>query len=168
MRTLAALLSIALFVGCFTRGVAAANDIANFEQVNNELYRGAQPDLKAMQQLKVLGIKSIINLRMMNDVWKGEKGAATSVSMVYTNIPFAPLSAPTDAQIATVLAAIDAMPKPVFVHCQYGIDRTGLVIACYRIQHDHWPNSKALKEALVHGMSRFEVEMHNYIERFNK
>ena len=168
MKMLDSLLCVALLLACSTRGVAVTNDIANFGQVNDNLYRGAQPDLKAIQQLKVLGIKSLINLRMTNDEWKGEQAAATAGSMLYTNIPFAPLSAPTDAQIAAVLAAISSMPKPVFVHCQYGCDRTGMVIACYRIQHDHWANSKALKEAEVHGISRFEVEMQNYIEHFNK
>lgn len=168
MRMLAGLLSVALLVGWFTRAVASTNDIVNFGQVNDELYRGGQPDLKAMQQLKVLGVKSIINLRMANDGWRGEQAAATASSIVYTNIPLVPLSAPTDAQIATMLAAISSMPKPVFVHCQYGIHRTGMVIACYRIEHDHWANSKALKEAEINGISRFEIEMHNYIEHFNK
>jgi protein tyrosine/serine phosphatase len=167
MKMLGAVLSVGLFVACARPGVAAMTDILNFGQVNDELYRGAQPDLKAMQQLKVLGVKSIIDLRMTNDAWKGEKGAATAGLMVYTNIPFAPLSAPTDAQIASVLAAISSMPKPVFVHCQYGCDRTGMVIACYRIQYDHWANSKALREAEVHGFSRFEVEMRDYILHFN-
>jgi protein tyrosine/serine phosphatase len=105
---------------------------------------------------------------MTNDVWKGEQAAATAGSMVYTNIPFNPLSAPTDDQIATALAAISSLPKPVYVHCQYGIHRTGTIIACYRIQHDHWTNARALKEAEDHGISRFDVEMHNYIEHFNK
>jgi protein tyrosine phosphatase (PTP) superfamily phosphohydrolase (DUF442 family) len=168
MRTLAALLSVAVLMGCAPRGVSATNDIANFGQVNEELYRGAQPDLKTMQQLKALGVKSVINLRMTYDVWKGEQAAAIALSMAYTNIPFSSLSAPTDSQVAAVLAAISSMPKPVFVHCRYGCDRTGTVIACYRIQHDHWTNSKALKEAEVHGIARFEVEMRNYIEQFNK
>ena len=32
------------------------------------------------------------------------------------------------------------MPGPIFVHCRRGKDRTGTVIACYRIQHDGWAN----------------------------
>jgi protein tyrosine phosphatase (PTP) superfamily phosphohydrolase (DUF442 family) len=162
-----ALLSVAMLVGCATPGVAAANDIVNFGKVNDELYRGGQPDLKTMQQLMVLGVKSVINLRVTNDVWRGEQAAASARSMAYTNIPLPSLSAPTDAQVATVLAAISSMPKPIFIHCQYGCDRTGTIIACYRIQQDHWANSKALKEAEVYGIAQFEVEMRNYIEHFN-
>jgi len=166
MRNVANLLLLVLLVGCATRGVPATNGIANFGKVNDSLYRGGQPDLQAMQQLKALGVKSVINLRMTNDVWKGEQAAATAGSMAYTNLPLDALSAPTDAQVTRVLAAISNMPKPVFVHCQYGCDRTGTIIACYRIQQDHWANSSALKEAEVYGISPFEVGMRSYILHF--
>ena len=48
------------------------------------------------------------------------------------------------------------------------VDRTGTIIACYRIQQDHWANSSALKEAEVYGLSPFEVGMRNYIKHFKK
>jgi protein tyrosine/serine phosphatase len=86
--------------------------------------------------------------------------------MAYTNIPLDNLAAPTDAQVANVLAAIENMPKPVFMHCQFGRDRTGTLIACYRIRHDHWLNSKALNEAKAYGFSPFELGMRQYIMRF--
>jgi len=121
-----------------------------------------------MRQLHALGIKSVINLRMTMDVWKEESEAAAAHSMAYTNIPLESLSAPTDAQVASVLAAISSMPKPVFIHCRYGCDRTGTIIGCYRIQQDLWANSYALKEAEVYGISPFEVGMRNYIKRFMK
>jgi protein tyrosine/serine phosphatase len=49
------------------------------------------------------------------------------------------------------------------VHCLRGADRTGTVIACYRIAHDQWPNQKALDEALTFGMSWTERGMRNYV-----
>ena len=168
MRTVSALLSVALLVGCATRGVPATNGIANFGKVNDSLYRGGQPDQRAIQQLQAMGVRSVINLRMTNDVWKGEEAAVTASSMAYTNIPLHSLAAPTDAQVASILAAISTMPKPVFVHCQFGCDRTGTIIACYRIQHDHWANSSALKEAEVYGISPFELGMRSYILHLQK
>jgi protein tyrosine/serine phosphatase len=54
----------------------------------------------------------------------------------------------------------------VFVHCRRGKDRTGTVIACYRIQHDGWDNRHALEEAKEHGMSSFERAMRAYILSF--
>jgi len=168
MRIAAALLFVALLAGCATRGVPATHGIVNFGKVNDSLYRGGQPDQEGMQQLAAMGIRSVVNLRMPNDVWQGEQAAATAYSMAYTNIPFGSLSAPANAQVAGVLAAISAMPKPVFVHCRYGCDRTGTIIACYRIRQDHWASSSALKEAQVYGLSPFEVAMRSYIKHFKK
>ena len=166
MRIVAALLSLVLLLGCATRGISATNDIVNFGRVNDSLYRGAQPDQKGMRQLQTLGVRSVINLRMTNDVWSGEQAAAQAYAMAYTNIPLPALEPPTDAQVVTVLAAISTMPKPVFIHCQYGRDRTGTIIACYRIQTDHWTNSSALEEAEAYGISPFEVGMRKYIRHF--
>ena len=45
---------------------------------------------------------------------------------------------------------------PVFIHCRRGKDRTGTVIACYRMQHDGWNNAKAQAEANEFGMSHLE------------
>ena len=168
MKIVAALLSVVLLAGCATRGVPSTNGIVNFGKVNDSIYRGGQPDHRAMQQLQAMGVRSVINLRMTNDVWEGEQAVATAYSMAYTNIPLHALSAPTDAQVASVLAAISTMPKPVFIHCRYGCDRTGTILACYRIEQDLWANSSALMEAEVYGISPLEVEMRNYIKQFKK
>jgi protein-tyrosine phosphatase len=74
---------------------------------------------------------------------------------------------PTEAQITKILALLeDDAAGAVFVHCKLGADRTGAVIAAYRIDHDHWDNSRALKEALSFGMSPFQLPRQNFIRRF--
>jgi len=66
--------------------------------------------------------------------------------------------------IAKVLALFDdSSAGPVFVHCRRGADRTGTMLAVYRIVHDHWENAKALAEAKVFGMSWTERAMQSYI-----
>jgi protein-tyrosine phosphatase len=54
----------------------------------------------------------------------------------------------------------------VFVHCRRGADRTGTVVACYRIGHDRWDGGKAIAEAKADGMSVFQVAMRRYVERY--
>jgi protein tyrosine/serine phosphatase len=49
-----------------------------------------------------------------------------------------------------------------------GCDRTGTVIACYRIQHDGWDSRKSLSEAKTYGMRRREIFMKNLVRRFEK
>ena len=56
----------------------------------------------------------------------------------------------------------------MFIHCLHGCDRTGTIIACYRIQHDGWTSEQALREADQYGMSQWEVGMRNYIKDFEK
>jgi protein tyrosine/serine phosphatase len=55
---------------------------------------------------------------------------------------------------------------PIFLHCRRGKDRTGTIVACYRIQHDNWDNRRALEEAGHFGMSSLERAMRSYIEHF--
>jgi protein tyrosine/serine phosphatase len=47
-----------------------------------------------------------------------------------------------------------------------GKDRTGTVIACYRIVHDKWPNARALTEAVDNGLNFTEHGMKTYIKNF--
>src|SRR5690348_9669440 len=150
------------------RGVPASCGITNFGRVDERVYRGAQPDLAGMASLKQLGIKSIINLRMSDDVLMTELDQARNYSIVYTNVPFSGLGRPTDEQIQHVLSLIETLPSPFFIHCQHGCDRTGTVIACYRMKHDGWSNAVALEEARRYGLSIFERGMRGYITDFGK
>lgn len=148
------------------RGLPAQEGIYNFGKVSEGLYRGAQPDEAGIQNLKRLGIKTIVNLRMPDDVLSGEETQAHANGITYTNVPLRGLGRPTDEQVKNVLALIETLPAPVFVHCQHGCDRTGTIVACYRIQHDKWLSETALDEAGHYGMSPFERGMRKFVKEF--
>jgi len=155
---------------CFAgeRGVPASCGVLNFGRVDDSVYRGGQPDEVGLEGLKQLGIKTIINLRMANDAFKTEAELARNHSMVYTNVPMTGIGRPSDEQINLVLSLIKTLPSPVFIHCQHGCDRTGTVIACYRIKHDAWSANSALQEAKRYGLSFFERGMRAYVLDFAK
>jgi len=152
-----------LFAG---EGPRAAG-VPNFHQVDEHVFRGAQPTPEGFKNLTKLGVKTVIDLRGGNDHTAGEKTVVETLGMKYVHVPMKGLTAPTDEQVARVLALLDqpsaSTDWPVFVHCKRGRDRTGTVIACYRITHDHWDNQKALREARLLGMSWVERSMQAYI-----
>ncbi len=148
------------------RGLPPNEGIPNFGQVNERLYRGAQPDELGIRNLKRLGVKLIINLRMPKEALKVEQDQAAANGIIYTNVPLAGVGRPTDAQVAKILSLIESSPSPVFVHCEHGCDRTGTIIACYRIQHDQWSGAAALQEAREYGMSKLERGMRSFVLDF--
>ena len=81
------------------RGVPPSEGIANFGKVNDGLYRGAQPDALGLKNLKKLGIKSLINLRLTDDVWKAEETEASASGLTYTNVPLKGVGRPAPEQV---------------------------------------------------------------------
>jgi len=148
------------------RGVPASDGLVNFGRVSDTLYRGAQPDEHGLANLRRLGVATIIDLRMADDSWTGEATAARLNGMGYVNVPLPGFSAPTPAAVTRVLALIDTSPSPVFVHCEHGADRTGTIVACYRIQHDGWTAEQALVEARRYGLSNWEFGMKRFVQEF--
>ena len=59
---------------------------------------------------------------------------------------------PSNNQIERLLSVMnDVSALPVFIHCKNGVDRTGTMIACYRIAHDTGEIKAALAEARSYG-----------------
>jgi protein tyrosine/serine phosphatase len=139
--------------------------LPNFQRVDDHVYRGAQPSNEGFKDLAGRGIKTVIDLREIGEHSQAdEQKAVTDLGMRYVSIPMKGLSAPKDNLVAAVEAIFnDPAQGPVFVHCKRGADRTGLVVAVYRISHDAWDNAKALTEAKSLGMSFFERAIQHYV-----
>ncbi len=148
---------------------AVAGDISgikNLIQVNEHIYRGAQPSQEGFKALAKMGIKTVIDLRDKPSQLVAEKQTVEAAGMKYLSVPMS-MHAPTDDQIKRALSILESSSAwPVFLHCLGGKDRTGTVIACYRISHDGWDNRKALAEAEVHGLSMVDVSLKHYILRY--
>ena len=164
-----------LMLGLIALGASAASfntaGVPNFHQVDDRVFRGGQPSDDAWRSLAKLGVRTVIDLRRENEdnehSTSAEAQAVRAAGMQYVNIPMkgAP-AAPSDDQIATVLSLLDSNGR-FFVHCKKGKDRTGTVIACYRIAHQPWSNNKALDEAKEHGIHWYEMGMKSYIVSFS-
>ena len=144
-------------------------DLPNFHKVNDMVYRGAQPKSGGLEVLRRRGIKTVVNLRDDDARDKQEEAGARTIGLQYFNFPFERWGRPKDKEIERVLSIInDPANQPVFVHCQHGADRTGVVIAAYRITHDGWTSEQATAEAKNHGMKPWQLGMKDYIHDFYK
>jgi tyrosine-protein phosphatase SIW14 len=166
-------LQIGAFLTLAAFATLAANPpavrVANFSQVDEYVFRGAAPSAKGLEDLRALHISIDLDLREPGEAETAERAEAERLGMQYINIPMKPFSAPTNDQIRSALAVLlsaSTRSQRVFVHCRRGKDRTGTVIACYRIQHDGWTNRQALEEARKHGISVVERGMRSYILHF--
>ena len=136
--------------------------------MDQTLYRGAEPSAAGLQELAAKSTKLVIDLRESGEGTLWEKQAVQQLGMKYVNLPFRPWSAPTSEQVRTVLFLLmNRGNNTIFVHCRRGKDRTGTVIACYRIQHDGWKNARALEEAREFGMSWTERGMRSFVLSFS-
>lgn len=143
--------------------------LPNFHQVNEHLYRGAQPLPGGIKRLAALGIKTIVNLRGEDEKTRYEGEEARAAGLRYLSVPMSGLKRPTDEQVEEVLAIINQPENwPVFVHCNHGADRTGTIIAVYRISQDGWSAREAKKEAKRYGFSWIQFRMKDYIEDYER
>jgi protein tyrosine phosphatase (PTP) superfamily phosphohydrolase (DUF442 family) len=144
-----------------------APGIGNFDQVDVHVYRGAQPSDAGIQYLAKLGVRTVIDLREAGGRAEAERQVVTRAGMTYVNVPMSGLTPPSEAEITRVLTILeDTTTGPVFVHCKRGADRTGSVIAAYRIDFSKWDNGRALAEAKAHHMSGFQFPRMAYIRNF--
>ncbi|HEY5550848.1 MAG TPA: dual specificity protein phosphatase family protein [Opitutaceae bacterium] len=119
--------------------------LENCFRVSDELYRCEQPGTKDIADLSALGVRSILNLRRYHSNEKSlEKAGFT---MLTERLEADDL---TVDDLVAALRQIREAPKPVMVHCWHGSDRTGSVVAAYRIVFQGWTTDDALDE-LRHG-----------------
>jgi protein tyrosine phosphatase (PTP) superfamily phosphohydrolase (DUF442 family) len=157
---------VSLVIAALPVLAGSADQIRNFDKVDARVFRGGQPTEEGFQHLAQLGVKTVIDLREPDHARKEER-MVTRAGMTYVNVPMTGLTPPTEAEITKILGILEGNTAgPVFVHCKRGADRTGAVIAAYHIEHDKWDNAQALKDAMAHGMSFFQVPRQNYIRNF--
>jgi protein tyrosine/serine phosphatase len=144
-------------------------DLPNFGCVNANLFRGAQPTEDGIKELAKRGVKTIVYLRDTDKNSAAEEQWAKKVGIKFINIPMGNWFAPKDEIMEQILSHINTPGnQPVFLHCKRGADRTGTVIAAYRISHDGWNAEQAKDEAKKFNMGWYQIWMRKYIDRYYK
>jgi protein tyrosine/serine phosphatase len=119
--------------------------IKNFGRTSDNYFRGAQPDSRDYQDLAALGIKTVIDLT--RDGRSDEAGLVQRAGMQFYRIPLTTSERPSESAVNQFLKLVnDPANWPVFVHCQGGRHRTGVMTAVYRMTNEGWSANKAYEE----------------------
>ena len=129
-----------------------AQGVANLAEVTPHLYRGAQPERGGLESLKKMGIDTVIDLRLTGADKEGKD--ARKLGMELVALPWHCLFPKDDATAKFLKYLRDHPDKKIFVHCRYGNDRTGMMIAAYRMAVEGWTAEEARKEMNAFGFHR--------------
>ena len=137
--------------------------LSNVGRVSPGIFRGAQPLPEGYETLKEMGIKTIINLRSQH----GEKDIVEAAGMQSIEVP---MSVFRSVDIEKINSIIDSMinpdNQPVYIHCKLGQDRTGVVIAAYRMRVDGWPLSEARAEMQSFGFNDLWFKLKKFVREY--
>jgi len=112
-------------------------------RVGPGIFRGAQPEPEGYATLKAMGVRTVVNLRVRH----GEREAVEAAGMRYVEMPMSFLRKADPAAVRKTLSVMtDPANQPVFVHCSVGMDRSGVVVAVYRMEVDGWSTEEAEAE----------------------
>ena len=137
--------------------------LGNAGRVAPGLYRGEQPGPEGYATLKQLGIKTVIDLRTS----ESEKAQVEAAGMKAIAVPIEMTRKGLREKVDQVVALMaDPANQPVYVHCRHGQDRTGIVVAAYRLSQQGWSLKDAEAEMQAFGFNDVWVNFKKFIRSY--
>ncbi len=140
--------------------------IRNFCVEGPGLWRGERPSRSDASWLLRHGVATVVNLEVfLSDRFAFDRAEAPSGSheVQYFHIPdFEPVHVVNwsllDEHVARFIAIVQRAPKPVYVHCLDGLDRTGVMIGAYRVLVDGVDPDMAIADMARYGTPWIRVD----------
>lgn len=150
----------------------AATPQQRFQQhlqlVEGHVFRGRTLDETSLTDLKSRGIKTVINLRSSARKANLEMDIARRVGINEIWIPISGATGPRNEDLKRFFDVIqDSSLAPIYLHCEDGVDRTGMMVALYREKFDRWSADQAYREMLASGFHRSFWWMKNRVYDFD-
>jgi protein tyrosine phosphatase (PTP) superfamily phosphohydrolase (DUF442 family) len=137
--------------------------VKNFTQVSPFLWRSAQPTAEGFRQLRQMGLRTVVNLRNV----ASDRKALAGTGLGYVHIHFATWHAEDEDTVRFLRVVTDPERQPVLVHCRRGADRTGMMVAIYRVYAQGWTQEEALAELPRFGYSPVWSNLKRFFRRLD-
>lgn len=140
--------------------------IPNFYQVDvgRNIRRGGQPIGLDYDLLGKLGISRILKL---NTDSEGSDQLALDMGMSVFLCPISSLQQVlTEPDKQSLIDALDFIDNDTFIHCEHGQDRTGLLVAMYRVSKG-WSKEAAEQEMLSLGFHKLLLGLWEFWREYN-
>ena len=160
-----ALIAMVVLVGCanessptgcgrpdtWAKPISASPGLPNLHCVNAKLYRSAQPTKEGFEFLSRQSrlwnddppIKTVLSLRAFDD---DDAFLPATSTLRLEQIRFKTWHPENEDVVKFLRIVTTPSLQPVLVHCQHGSDRTGTMIAVYRVIIDGWSKDDAVRE----------------------
>jgi hypothetical protein len=117
--------------------------VGNLYRIEDGFFRGAQPTVAGFQDLENnLGVRCVLDLAG----GPGDIHLVPEGSIKLFHVPMSAWGLHDDLVVQALRIMVDPANRPLMVHCQHGADRTGALVALYRIVVQGWSKEKAVLE----------------------
>jgi len=148
---LSLIFTLVLITSAFSKAPEEEKPLPRFTEVDTDLYRGGQPTEEGLDQLKEMGIDTVISMRTEKDLTRWEKAEVESRGMNYVHIPWT-IYGKKDEKIAqSFFGTIDAAQgrnEKIFYHCKRGVERTGVMSALYLMRKEGVSREEAFERVV--------------------
>jgi protein tyrosine/serine phosphatase len=137
--------------------------VPNFARISDDLYRSGQPTVDGFRWLKARGVRTVVNLRVLHS----DRSKLMGTGLRYVHIHCNPFNAEDEDVVRFLKIVTDPDNHPVHVHCQHGADRTGTMVAVYRVYVEGWTLDEALLELPRFGFHSIWRNMKRYLRKLD-
>ena len=127
--------------------------VGNLYLIEDGFYRGSQPTALGFQELQELGVRTVLNLAGGG----GDAVYTPGGNLKLVHIPMTAFELRDDRVLEALRVMVDPANRPLMIHCKQGADRTGALVALYRILVQGWTKQKAVREMSEGGFHHSEL-----------